>query len=173
MFETERLILRPWEETDAEDLFEYAQDPRVGPRAGWPPHTDREASRNTLRNVLMVPETYAVVLKENGRAVGSIGVHPRQESSAEPEIGYWIGVPYWGKGYIPEAVREILRHCFEDLGCTAVWCGYYAGNEQSRRVQEKCGFRPRTFAPKQVTPMGDYRDTYYNCLTREEWMEAK
>ena len=172
MFETERLILRPWTEADADDLYEYARDPQVGPRAGWPPHENIEESRSVLRGVLMRPETYAIVLKETGRAIGSVGVHARQETESEPEIGYWSGVPYWGKGYVPEAVREILRHCFEDLGCTALWCGYYAGNDQSRRVQEKCGFRPHHFVPKQVTTMGDYRDTYYSCLTKTEWMEG-
>jgi len=60
--------------------------------------------------------------------------------SHEAEIGYWIGVPYWGNGYAPEAVRALLRRAFEELGMERVWCGYYDGNEQSRRVQEKCGF---------------------------------
>lgn len=58
----------------------------------------------------------------------------------EAEIGYWIGVPFWGQGLIPEAVRALLARCFEELGCEAVWCGYYDGNDKSRRVQEKCGF---------------------------------
>ena len=62
--ETERLILRPWEEADAEECFKYAKDPRVGPIAGWPAHTGVENSRQIIRDVLAVPETYAIVLKE-------------------------------------------------------------------------------------------------------------
>ena len=46
-----------------------------------------------------------------------------------------------GRGLVPEAVREVLRHAFEDLGMRCVWAGYYYGNDKSRRVQEKCGFR--------------------------------
>ena len=57
---------------------------------------------------------------------------------SEAEIGYWIGVPFWGRGLIPEATREIMRHGFRDLGLEALWCGYFDGNEKSRRVQEKC-----------------------------------
>ena len=72
--ETERLILRPWEEDDAEDLYRYASDPDVGPIAGWPAHTSVENSREIIREVLSAPETYAVVLREEGHAVGSIGL---------------------------------------------------------------------------------------------------
>ncbi|MBQ9068714.1 MAG: GNAT family N-acetyltransferase, partial [Eggerthellaceae bacterium] len=72
MLETERLILRPWEESDAEDLYRYASDPEVGPIAGWPIHTSVENSREIIREVLSAPETYAVVLREVGHAVGSI-----------------------------------------------------------------------------------------------------
>ena len=70
VFETKRLILRPWEESDAEDLFEYAKDPRVGPIAGWPAHTSVENSREIIRTVLSADETYAVVLKETGKPIG-------------------------------------------------------------------------------------------------------
>jgi RimJ/RimL family protein N-acetyltransferase len=59
----------------------------------------------------------------------------------ETEIGYWIGAPYWGQGFIPEAVHCLMRHAFDDLGMAAVWCGYFDGNEKSKRVSEKCGFR--------------------------------
>ena len=169
--ETERLVLRPWEETDAEDLFEYAKDPQVGPRAGWPTHTDLETSRSILKNVLMVPETYAVVLKRIGRAIGSIGIHNRPNGlPGEPEIGFWLGVPHWGKGYTPEAVRAIQRHCFEDLGNTGLWCAYFIGNDQSKRVQEKCGFKPHHVKTNEVCATGEYHDVCYNYLSKEEWL---
>ena len=163
ILETGRLILRRWEEADAEELYQYAKDPAVGPIAGWPPHTSVENSREIIRDVLTAPETYAVVLKETGKPVGSIGIMFGKNGNApmgeqEAEIGYWIGVPYWGQGLIPEAVRELLRRCFEDLNCTAVWCGYYDGNLKSKRVQEKCGFRyHHTEKDKLCELMGDIR----------------
>ena len=144
---TKRLILRAWQESDAESLYKYAQNSAIGPVAGWPPHTSVEDSLNVIRTVFAAPETYAAVLKETGEPVGSIGVmfgdglHSAEMRPGEAEIGYWIGVPYWGQGLIPEAVRCLLKRCFEDLGMTAVWCGYYDGNVKSRRVMEKCGFR--------------------------------
>ena len=144
ILETERLILRPWLEDDAEELYKYASDPDVGPPAGWPPHTSVDNSREIIRNVLSRQETYAVCLKE-GTPIGSIGLHlnghtDMTERDDECELGYWIGKPFWGQGLIPEASRELLRHAFEQLGMRAVWCGYYDGNEKSRKVQTKLGF---------------------------------
>lgn len=146
MLETKRLHLRPWEETDAESLYKYAKDSAVGPIAGWPVHTSIENSKEIIRNVLSAPETYAVILKETAEPVGSIGLMIGEKSNIhladdEAEIGYWIGVPYWGQGLIPEAVREMLRYGFEEMGFCSMWCGYFDGNIKSRRVQEKCGFR--------------------------------
>ena len=142
ILETERLILRPWREDDAEELYKYASDREVGPPAGWPPHTSVENSLEIIRTVLSAPETYAVCLKESGKPIGSIGFHRNDlaEANDEYELGYWIGKPFWGQGLIPEASREMLRYAFEDLGMNRIWCGYYDGNEKSRRVQEKLGF---------------------------------
>lgn len=145
ILKTERLILRPWNEADAESLYEYAKDPRVGPIAGWPPHTSVENSREIIREVLSADETYAVCLKEDNRAVGSIGLLMGESSNLnllenEAEIGYWIGVPFWGQGLIPEAAAELIRHAFDDLHLERLWCGYFEGNEKSKRAQEKCGF---------------------------------
>ena len=87
----------------------------------------------------------------------------------EAEIGYWIGVPYWGQGLIPEAVRALQRRCFEALGCTAVWCGYYDGNEKSKRVQEKCGFVYHHTERDKLCPLGDLRTEHCTYLTKEDW----
>ena len=127
---TERLLLRTWKETDAESLYEYAKDPEVGPIAGWPVHTSVENSREIIRGVLSAEETYAVCLKEDGKAIGSIGLMIGTASNlnlpdTEGEIGYWIGVPFWGQGFIPEAVKELLCHGFEDLKLNKIWCGYF------------------------------------------------
>ncbi len=174
-FITERLILRPWKDTDAESLYEYAKNPNVGPIAGWPVHTSVENSLDIIKNVLSAPETYAVCLKEDNKAIGSIGIIPSMQShtkatSDEIEVGYWIGVPFWGNGYIPEAVEMIQKHAFEDLGYKAMWCGYYDGNEKSKRCQEKCGFvYHHTEENKPCELMGDIRTEHFTYITREQW----
>ena len=172
--ETKRLILRPWRDEDAQALYQYAKDPRVGPVAGWPPHTSVENSREIIRDVLSAPETYAVILKETGGPVGSVGVLFAGQGSApmgesEAEIGYWIGVPHWGRGLIPEAVGLLLERCFLELGRTAVWCGYYDGNQKSRRVQEKCGFIYHHTVENTPSPMGDLRTEHFTRQTRAQW----
>ena len=173
ILETERLLLRPWRESDAEECYKYAKDPRVGPIAGWPVHKSVENSRHVIKTFLMEPETYAIVLKETGFPVGSIGLHRNDlaEKEDEMELGYWIGVPYWGRGLVPEASRELLRHAFDDLHLARVWCGYYDGNEQSKRVQEKLGFKYQwTNEHAPVLQMGEIRTGHVNLLTKEDWM---
>ena len=171
--ETERLLLRPWAESDAEECFRYASDPRVGPVAGWPAHADVEESRRVIRELLSVPETYAIVWKQTGLPVGCVGLNFRTRTAPgadEAELGYWLGVPWWGRGIMPEAARALLRHAFEDLGLARVWCSYFDGNEKSRRVQEKLGFRYQRTVPDYPVPLlGETRTDHVNCLTAEEW----
>lgn len=176
IIETKRLILRPWEEADAEECFRYAKDPLVGPVAGWPVHTSVENSRQVIREVLMVPETYAIVLKENGLPIGSIGLHSNDlaQKADELELGYWLGVPYWGQGLVPEAAEALLRHAFEDLTLARVWCAYYEGNEKSKRVQEKLGFQHQWASDHVPVPqLGEIRKGQVQLLTREEWMKSR
>ncbi len=174
MLETKRLILRPWQETDAQSLYEYAKDPDVGPPAGWPPHTSAENSRELIRNVLSAPETYAVCLK-NGKAVGSVGLKLKGHTDMtdredECELGYWIGKPFWGQGLIPEACQELLRYAFESLNMRAVWCGYYEGNEKSHRVQQKLGFTDHhTTENVDVPLLNEKRTGHTSLLTRQQW----
>ncbi len=176
--ETKRLLLRPWEAGDAESLFEYAKSPDVGPIAGWPPHRSVEESRDVIRNVFSGREAYAICLKTDGKAIGAIelklnGHTDMTARDDECELGYWLGKPFWGRGIVPEAARELLRHAFEDLGLARVWCGYYDGNERSRRVQEKLGFRyQRTTENAPVPQMGETRKGHVNLLTKAEWAET-
>ena len=176
ILETPRLILRPWQEKDAEDLFTYASDPEIGPPAGWPPHTSAENSREIIRKVLSVPETYAVCLKESGKPIGSISLQRKDlaELDDELELGYWIGKPFWGQGLIPEASREMLRHAFEDLGMNRVFCGYYDGNVKSRRVQEKLGFvYHHTTEGLEIKLMNEIRTGHVMLMTRETWEKVR
>ena len=179
IMQTSRLILRPWQEDDAQELYKYASDPEVGPKAGWPPHTSVEDSRQIIRQVLSLPETYAVCLKESGEAVGSVGLKmgdatDMTDRADECELGYWIGRPFWGQGLIPEASRELLRHAFEELNMQAVWCGYYDGNTKSRRVQDKLGFvYHHTTEGLEVRLMNEIRTGHVMLMTKETWEKIK
>ncbi len=172
IFETERLILRPWEIEDAEDLYRYASDPEIGPPAGWPRHTSIQDSCEIIGSVLSAPETYAVCLKDSGCAIGSIGLHRNDLAEAEDEyeLGYWIGRPYWGQGLIPEAARALLRYAFQSLGMARIWCGHYDGNGKSRRVMEKLGFvYHHTTEGIPLPLLGEVRTGHATVLERERW----
>lgn len=171
---TERLILRPFDESDAESVYGYAKDPDVGPIAGWPVHKSIENSREIIRDVLAVPETYAICLKPNNKAIGAVGLMVGNSNMElkenEGEIGYWLGKPFWGQGIMPEAVRELIRHAFEDLNVETLWCGYFDGNEKSKRCQEKCGFvYHHTNKDIHWKLMDDIRTEHITVLTKEEW----
>lgn len=176
-FETERLVLRPWREADAECLYELAKDSLVGPIAWWAVHTSIENSRQIIRDILSAEDIYAITLKGEEKAIGSIGLMFGEKSNLnitdqEAEIGYWIGVPFWGKGYVPEAVNELMKYAFEKHNMKSLWCGYFEGNEKSKRVQEKCGFiYHHTEKDKYWPIMNDVRTEHISQITKEQWKE--
>ena len=173
--ETKRLILRPWTESDAENLFKYAQDPDVGPIAGWPPHQSPEESLNVIKHVFTGAECYAICEKGSEEVIGAIelklnGHTDMTEQDDECELGYWLGKPFWGRGYMPEAAKELLRRGFEELGMTTIWCGYYDGNDKSKRVQEKVGFVYHHTCDEVPVPLLDeVRIGHTNYMTKEHW----
>ena len=177
-FYTERLLLRPFKNTDAASLFDYASDERVGPIAGWPAHTSVENSQEIIKTVLSDSLTYAICLKESPEVViGSIGImlHTQEKrflfmGKKDAEVGYWLGVPFWGQGIIPEAFTEIMRYAFEELKVEAIWCGYFDENEQSKKVQEKAGLRyVRTEMDIEVPLLNLKRTEHFSRITKEEW----
>ena len=175
MIETERLILRPWREEDAESLFKYAQNPDVGLIAGWPPHTSVENSREIIRTVFSTPGIYAVVLKATNEPIGCCGVmfsnslNSVDMDNREAEIGYWIGKPYWGQGLIPEAVKALLSRCFNEFHLETVWCSFYDGNVKSKRVCEKSGFIYHHTNKDITSPLGDKRTEHFYIMTKEDF----
>ncbi len=175
VLETDRLILRGWRDEDAPSLFEYAKDERVGPVAGWAVHRDVAYSRAVIRTILGRDETYAICLKGSGKPIGSIGLTlkgspERPLRPGEAELGYWIGVPFWGRGFATEAGKELVRHGFTDLNLRGIYCCYFEGNLRSKNVQIKCGFKPHHINPECHIPMlGQTRVEHINYLAFEDW----
>lgn len=143
--ETDRLILRPWRESDLEDFFAYASVDGVGQMAGWIPHKSIEESRVILGSFVQHRKTLALELKQTGRVIGSLGLEELDPDPVEGEkygreIGYVLAKDYWGRGLMPEAVKAVIACCFDVLSYDYVTCSHFDWNEQSRRVIEKCGF---------------------------------
>ena len=169
--ETKRCLLRHWKVEDALRLYDLAKDPDIGPRAGWPPHQSVEESKEIIKNVFNFPETYAIVLKETNEIIGCISLMFQEQTNIElhdkeAELGYWIGKAFWGQGIVPEVAKVLLNHGFHHLGLTRIYCGYYKGNEQSHRVQEKLGFRYQ-YTVKDKMVLGTKREEIINVLERD------
>lgn len=144
--ETPRLLLRPFLESDVEDLYAYASVDGVGQMAGWKPHASIAESRNILNMFIREKKTLALVWKETGTVIGSLGLEtideplPLPESLQGREIGFVLSKDYWGQGLMPEAVKAVIDFCFHTWQFDYLVCSHFISNHQSRRVVEKCGF---------------------------------
>ncbi len=145
VIETERLILRAFNEADLNDFYEYASVEGVGERAGWQHHESIEKSKEILDRFISEDKTFAICLKENGKVIGSLGIekYSLEDKLTEfdgyrgREIGYVLSKDHWGRGLMPEAVRAVMDYLFNDLNYDFLLCGYYNFNTQSKKVQEK------------------------------------
>ena len=177
--ETERLVLRNWQDGDAEELFLAAKNPNVDPMCGWDPHKDATESLFTIRNILNSENCFALVLKETGKPVGSIELMTGEKSrlsasDSEAELGYWLAEEYWGRGLMPEAAVRVIEYGFSELGLSKIWCAARSYNSKSLRVQEKCGFSyVRTDKGVTSGRTGDVYDRIVNCLTKEQWQAGR
>ncbi len=150
IIETKRLILRAFTLKDLDDFYEYASVQGVGERAGWAHHKSKQESQEILERFIAEDKTFAICLKKDGKVIGSLGVekYGLEESLTEfngylgREIGYVLAKPCWGKGIMPEAVTAVIEYLFKEIDLDFLICGYYDFNAQSKRVQEKCGFKP-------------------------------
>lgn len=147
ILETDRLTMRAWKKEDLEDFFEYAKVDGVGQMAGWNPHTSIQESETILDMFIKEKKTFALELKENHKVIGSLGLEEISLSLNEEydnlvgrEIGYVLSKEYWGKGLMPEAVKRVIKYCFENEKYDYLMCSHFAINSQSKRVIEKCGF---------------------------------
>ena len=144
--ETPRLILRPWQERDLNDFYEYASVDGVGQMAGWMPHESIEKSAEILQMFMAEKKTLALELKENGKVIGSLEIEKTPNEPEIPrellgrELGYVLSKAYWGRGLMPEAVKAVIGYCFDTLNYDFLACAHFVWNSQSRRCIEKSGF---------------------------------
>ena len=168
--ETQRLILRPWTQSDLKDFYEYASVDGVGQMAGWPPHGNIQQSQEILNLFIQDKKTLALELKDTGKVIGSVGIEDQDEQLGLPEnlqgreLGYAMSKKYWGRGLMPEAVKVVIDYCFQTLGYDYLTCGHYVWNTQSQRVIEKCGFK---FLKETIhhNSLGNDEKTYLYLLT--------
>lgn len=148
ILETDRLILRAWKITDLDDLFEYASVNGVGEKAGWEHHKSKDESLEILKMFINEKKVFAIVLKENQKGIGSIGIEEcRQdldknlENLLGKELGYVLSKDYWNKGIMTEAVSKVIEYCFKILKLDYLVATYFNYNIESKKVLEKLNFK--------------------------------
>ncbi len=174
ILKTERLLIRPWRQSDLDDFYSYASVDGVGQMAGWKPHESKEESKIILDMFISHKKTFA--LEYQGKVIGSVGIEkynethfPEFENKKCREIGYVLSKEYWGQGLMPEALKEVIRFLFENANLDVIFCGHFLWNEQSHRVQEKSGFKHYAFDTYE-TAFGTTEENEVNILKREDWV---
>lgn len=178
-FETERLVLRRLRADDAQDIFEYAFDEDTARYVTWSPHTTLQDSSTFVEYVLSaydnseVPDwTWGVVLKENAKLIGTYGIWVRPRD-AWAEVGYAIGKPYWGRGYVTEATIAVIDLAFRSWPLHRIEATCMPENIASARVMEKAGMSYEGTLRERLLIKGRFVDLKMYSILRNEYDERK
>lgn len=146
--ETKRLLLRPIRITDVDEFYAFASVEGVGEAAGWPHHKSKKESFDILSMLVSDNNIFAMVYKDNGKVIGTIGFHKSWANEEEEflslkskELGYVLSMDYWGRGLMVEAVNAVIDYFFNKTELEAITVAHFIGNDRSKRVIEKCGFK--------------------------------
>jgi ribosomal-protein-alanine N-acetyltransferase len=167
--------LRPFDDSDAKGLFEYASNPNVTRFTLWDAHRSLDDTRAFVsdyarsRYLEGVPEPLGIELKEAGRLVGALGCYWASRRDRCMELGYWVAEPYWGQGVAVEAARALLRHVFAAYEVERVQAHYIEGNHASGRVMEKLGLAFEGVRRHALFHRGRFWDLYHYAALRDEW----
>ena len=171
--------LRPFRREDASPAFALLSDDRVSRALLWDGPSSVEALADSY-DAMGLP----------GAVGGSGGYHFAIEAVAAPgiigeisarpivhplqlDIGYWLGVPYWGRGLMTDAVRLVAYFSFQHLDAVRVYATVFVGNTGSRRVPEKCGFALDGTLRCHSFKWGQWRDEWFFSLLRTDWEAHK
>jgi RimJ/RimL family protein N-acetyltransferase len=145
VLETKRLALRAPRLEDAKTVAALANDRRIAENVARIPHPYRMADAKSFiagSNKTGGEAVFLITLRDE-TVIGACGLTSQQLKGQErtPELGYWLGVNHWGKGYATEALHAVIDYAFTDLAHEALQAGARVTNPGSRRVLEKCGFQ--------------------------------
>ncbi|OGO91766.1 MAG: hypothetical protein A2Y17_13495 [Clostridiales bacterium GWF2_38_85] len=178
--ETERLILRRFELTDAEVMFKnWASDAEVTKYLTWPPHSDISVSKAVIDSWMKLYEnlnhySWAIVLKEIGEPIGSIAAVEQRDDIKMVHIGYCIGQKWWRRGYTSEALAELIRFFFEDVGVNRIESRHDPRNPNSGKVMLKCGLKYEgTMRQDDINNQGFCDSVRYAILADDYFMNIK
>ncbi len=174
---TLRLTLRRYEPEDAPALHALVSDRRIAATTLNIPHPYPEDGALTF--ILLAHKraasgeaySFAIVRREDGALLGGIGLRPRRALQAE--LGYWVGVPYWGQGYASEAARRMIAFGFDDLGLNRIYASYFGSNPASARVLQKAGMVYEGAMRGHILKWGEYLDLGFYAILRADYEEQR
>lgn len=169
--ETERLCLRRFRKSDAEDVYTYASDAETLKYMIWPGVQSVEEARVSIVEYYWSrPGIFAIALKETDRCIGGIDLRmdPEHEKAG---FGYVLNRQYWNRGYMTEALRALLSLCFDRLDLNRVEATHFCGNEGSGRVMQKSGMAFEGTAPQEIKVRGVFHDVAHYGITKALWRE--
>jgi ribosomal-protein-alanine N-acetyltransferase len=173
--ETERLVLREFEESDLQAIQEYASDPEVVRYMGWGPNSEDD-TRAFLKRALeqrrqqpRVEYGLAIILKAESRPIGSGGITIANLDQKEAELGCCFNRHFWGQGYATEAARTFVAFGFEELGLHRIYATCDPANVASAHVMEKIGMQREGRLREHRWRKGRWRDSYLYAILEQEW----
>ena len=174
VLETRDLFLRRPVRKDAEDIFRYTSDPEVARYVLWDPHRSISESRSFVRDLRFrirsgYPSSWAVVLRESGTVIGTIGFMWYSAENRSAELGYSFSREYWNRGYATQALGAVVCAAFRSLPLNRLEAQHDVRNPASGRVMQKCGFRQEGILRSRILNKGEYVDVALYALLRSEW----
>ena len=173
---TERLTLRKIKRSDVLDVFEYASDERVSRFLMWSPHETLDFTKKYLAYVdsrYRRGEFYDWGIEYLGKMIGTVGFTSFSVENNSAEIGYVLSSKYWGIGIATEAVKKILEYGFCTLNLNRIEAHYMVGNDESRRVMDKCHAVFEGIMRGAVFAKNKYHDVAVMSVMREEYFENR
>jgi RimJ/RimL family protein N-acetyltransferase len=171
---TPRLILRRFTLADAPEIQRLAGAREVALNTLMIPHPypDGAAEEWIGRQEAKAGEEITLAVTLNEALIGGIGLDRLDRSHDHAELGYWIGVPYWGRGYATEAGLAMLQHGFETLALNRIWAMHFVRNPASGRVPQKIGMKHEGRMRQHVKKWGEYVDVEMYGAIRREWLSG-
>jgi ribosomal-protein-alanine N-acetyltransferase len=178
ILETPRLLLRPFEPSDAPRTRALAGELAIAANTLDMPHPYKEGmaeewiathQKSYEKGNLII---FAIALKDSGELIGAISLSLDNLNSTG-ELGFWIGIPYWNMGYCTEAAAEVVRFGFEVRGLNKVFARHFSRNVASRRVLEKIGMKFEGCLRQQIRKWDHFEDTCHYGILRDEYTGKK
>ncbi|HXP59411.1 MAG TPA: GNAT family N-acetyltransferase [Dongiaceae bacterium] len=175
--ETERLVLRPLTPEDGATVARLAGSREIADTTISIPHpySEKQArawiAARTSQSSTGKEMVFGVAIRQDAQLIGAVGLREMDTEHAQAEMGFWIGVPSWGRGYATEAARRVVRYAFEDLKLNRVYAHHMVRNPASGRVLEKLGMKREGLLRQRVRKWGVFEDVVLLAILHDDWRQ--